>query len=434
MQERFASLCRLISNPHRGAPDLVTTGRRWPAWYTVVLLCAASIFIAYLDRTNISVASIPMQEEFRWTETQKGVVLSSFFVGYLVLQIASGTLANKYGGKIVLGAAVLWWSVWTMLTPPAATLSFGALIAARIALGLGEAAVFPASMNMIGRWVPVDKRSRAVTICISGLSLGTVVSLPLTGALVRDHGWAMPFYAFGALGFVWAAVWFVGVSTGRPPYASASSNVGTSVRSSIPWRRILSLPSVWAIFFCHFANNWLLYLLLAWLPTYFKTTFGVSLSNAGWLSAAPWLATFVATNVSGVTVDMLIARGRSATFARKLVQTIGCVGAALCLMALPQVTSSTAGVVVMCGTTVMLGFCQAGFAANAFDVAPRYADVIWGISNTFGTLPGIIGVAVTGWMVDRTGSFNSPFLVAAALAVVAAVVFLRFGTGKQLIE
>ena len=128
---------------------------RRPAWFTVVLLCSAAVFIAYIDRTNISVASIAMKEQFRWTETTKGFVLSSFFIGYLILQIASGTLANKYGGKIVLGVAVIWWSLFTILTPPAAFLSFPALIAARIALGLGEAAVFPASINMIGRWVPV---------------------------------------------------------------------------------------------------------------------------------------------------------------------------------------------------------------------------------------------------------------------------------------
>ena len=84
--------------------------RRWPHWYTVVLLCGAAVFISYIDRTNMSVAAIAMKEQFGWTETTKGVVLSSFFVGYLLLQVVSGTLANRYGGKIVLGIAVVWWS------------------------------------------------------------------------------------------------------------------------------------------------------------------------------------------------------------------------------------------------------------------------------------------------------------------------------------
>ena len=404
---------------------------RWRTWYTVVLLCSAAVFIAYIDRTNISVASIAMKEQFGWTETTKGYVLSSFFVGYLLLQVASGALANKYGGKIVLGVAVVWWSVFTMLTPPAAMLSFPALIAARIALGLGEAAVFPASVNMIGRWVPAEKRSRAVAICISGLSLGTVVSLPLTGALVRSRGWPSPFYVFGAVGLVWAVAWFASVSSGRSPHLPHDD---AAARGPIPWSRILGSSSVWAIFACHFANNWILYLLLAWMPSYFKSTFGVSLTSAGLLSAAPWLVTFVTANISGVAADNLIAAGRSATFVRKFLQTIGTGGAALALLLLPHVGSATSGVIVMCLASGLLGMCQAAFPANGFDIAPRYADVIWGMSNTFGTVPGIVGVAITGWLVDRTGSYNTPFVVAAGIGLVATAIYLAFGSGRREIE
>lgn len=404
---------------------------RWQSWYTVVLLCAAAVFIAYIDRTNISVASIAMKEQFGWTETRKGYVLSSFFIGYLVLQVASGVLANKYGGKIILGAAVLWWSAFTILTPPAALLSFPALIAARIALGLGEAAVFPASVNMIGRWVPAERRSRAVAMCISGLSLGTVVSLPLTGALVKSYGWPTPFYVFGAVGLVWAVVWFFGVRSGRSTHLPHDE---IASRGPIPWSRLLRSSPVWAIFACHFANNWILYLLLAWLPSYFKSTFNVSLTNAGLLSAAPWLVTFVTANISGVVADTLMASGRSATFVRKLLQTLGTGGAALALLALPQVGTATTGVVVMCCASGMLGLCQAAFPANGFDIAPRYADVIWGMSNTFATVPGIVGVAITGWLVDRTGSYNTPFLVAAAIGMTATLVYLVFGSGRREIE
>jgi ACS family sodium-dependent inorganic phosphate cotransporter len=405
----------------------------WPAWYTVVLLCSAAVFIAYIDRTNISVASIAMKEQFHWTETTKGYVLSSFFIGYLVLQVASGTLANKFGGKIVLGVAVLWWSLFTIVTPPAALFSFSALIAARIALGLGEAAVFPASINMIGRWVPPAKRSRAVAICISGLSLGTVVSLPLTGALVKSQGWPAPFYVFGVVGLVWAVIWFMRVSSGRATFADGDTQK-PAPSVNIPYLRIARTPAVWAIFACHFANNWLLYLLLAWLPSYFKSTFGVSLTNAGLLSAAPWLCTFVTANISGVAADRMLAAGRSAGFTRKLLQTLGTGGSACFLLLLPHVTSAGTGVVVMCCASGMLGLCQAGFAANGFDIAPRYADVIWGMSNTFGTIPGIVGVAITGWLVDRTGSYNTPFLVSAGLAFAATAIYLWLGSGEREIE
>ena len=87
-------------------------GRRtgWPRYYTIMLLLFAAVFISYIDRTNISVAAIAMQADLGWTETDKGVVLSSFFVGYLLLMVVEGVLANRYGGWIVLGVAVIWWS------------------------------------------------------------------------------------------------------------------------------------------------------------------------------------------------------------------------------------------------------------------------------------------------------------------------------------
>jgi len=171
---------------------------RWPVHYTIVLLLCAATFISYIDRTNISVAAIAMQSQLGWNETQKGLVLSSFFVGYLLMMVATGALAHRYGGKIVLGIAVVWWSLFTVLTPPAALISLPALVVARIALGLGEAAVFPASINLIGCWVPPLQRSRAVALLTSSLYLGTVIALPVTGWLVRDFGWPAPFYLFGA--------------------------------------------------------------------------------------------------------------------------------------------------------------------------------------------------------------------------------------------
>ena len=402
------------------------TNARWPAAYTVVLLCFAAVFISYIDRSNISVASIAMKDEFGWSETTKGFVLSSFFVGYILLQVVSATLANKYGGWMLLGGAVIWWSLFTILTPAAAYISLPALIGARIALGLGEAAVFPACINMVGRWVPAGQRSRAVALFSSGLSLGTVFSLPVTGWLVRSYGWPKPFYVFGAIGFVWAFFWFTRVTGGR----GIPDEVSPSGRT-IPWAKILRTPAVWAIFVNHFCNNWALYVLLAWLPSYLKATYGVSLASAGLLAAAPSLTTFVTANVAGAAADRMIGRGRSTTFVRKLMQSIGLFGAATFLLLLPLATSTTFGVLLMCGATGALGCCLAGFSPNSFDVAPRHADVIWGISNTFATIPGIVGVAATGWLVERTGSYTSAFVLTACIAIAGGIVYLVAGSGER---
>jgi ACS family sodium-dependent inorganic phosphate cotransporter len=405
------------------------SSRRWPPWYNVVLLCTAAVFISYNDRTNISVASIQMKDQFGWNETMKGYVLSSFFVGYLAFMAISGALANRFGGKIVLGIAVLWWSAFTMLTPAAALISLPALLAARVALGAGEAAVFPASMNMVGRWVPIEHRSQAVALLTSGLSIGTMVSLPITGWLVRSYGWPMPFYAFGAVGIVWVLWWFAGVGSGRGTEVDAPA----ATRES-PWKRLLSLPSVWALFVAHFCSNWSLYVLLAWLPTYFKTAFNVSLSDAGLLSAAPWLSYFIVANVGAYFADRMIRRGRSVTFVRKLMQVSALLGCSTFLLLLPQATTVAMGVFLMCGAGGTIALCLSAFAPNGFDIAPRYADVIWGISNTGGTVPGVVGVAITGWLIDRTGSFTAPFVLTAAISVFGAAFYLVYGSGEKKID
>jgi ACS family sodium-dependent inorganic phosphate cotransporter len=152
------------------------------------------------------------------------------------------------------------------------------------------------------------------------------------------------------------------------------------------------------------------------------------------LSAAPWLASFLVANVAGYSADRMLRSGHKATFVRKLMQTTGLGLGGLCLLALPQATSATTAVILMCCATGSLAFCFAGYAPNSFDIAPRHADVIWALANTIGTLPGIFGVFITGWIVDRTGSFRVPFYVTAGVSFVGALVYLALGSGERKIS
>ncbi len=402
---------------------------RWPAYYTVLLLLLAAVFLSYVDRINISVGAIAMQAQLGWSETQKGLVLSAFFIGYLLMMLASSALANRFGGKVVLGVAVLWWSLFTALTPPAALASLSTLVLTRIGLGLGEAAVFPACINLIGRWVPPLRRSSAVALVTSAAPLSTVIALPLTGLLIRNHGWPAPFYLFGAIGIAWALLWFMLIKGGAGVAPDASAG-----RAAIPWKSILSSAPVWAIVITNSCFNWSFYLLLAWLPSYLKHTFGVSLVNAGLLSAAPWLASFLVANLAGAWADRMLRAGRSATFVRKLMQTLGLTLGGILLSLLPWAASITSAVILTTCAAGTFAFCFAGYAPNGFDLSPRYADIIWGLSNTVGTLPGIFGVYLTGWMVDHTGTFAAPFYVTTGVSFLGALVFLAFASGKRQFE
>ena len=416
-------------------------GRGWGRRHTVLILCFLALFIAYTDRVNISVAAVAMREQLGWTQTTKGFVLSAFFVGYMLFMIVSGWLSHRYGGKRVLAAAVVIWSVFTLLTPWAATHSTAILIAVRMGLGVGEAAVLPAAFELLGRWAPPHERTRAVTRFLSGIPCGQVLGFIGTGWIVAQSGWPMAFYVFGALGLVWVVFWLPKV-TGDPaadPHISPQElrmfrgqGVATEQWRAIPWRRYLTALPVWAIFVAHFCNNWALYLLISWLPSYFREALGLSISNASLFAAAPWLATFVTANLTAMAADKAIASGVSVILVRRVSIGTALVGIAIFLVLARDVHSPTTALSLVCAATGCLGLGMAGFLPNWLDIAPRHSAVLVGISNTIATIPGIAGVAITGWLVDTTGTYSSAFLLTAVVSVGGAMFYLLFGSGRPL--
>ena len=414
----------------------------------MVLLCFFSIFICYIDRVNISIAIIPMAKQLGWTDTQRGLVLSSFFVGYMVTQLLGGTLAARFGGKVVLGFGVVWWSLFTLFTPLSAMASFPILIATRIAMGVGEGVAFPATYNLLGRWVPLLERSRSAAFNLSGIPIGTLFAVTVSPWVVVRYGWPAIFYLFGVFGLIWFAFWWqlggdrpaVAVDDGpvdQDPVDQApivtSPAMAAEFSPRTPWRRILSHKGVWAIIIAHFCNNWGLFVLLSWLPSYFSSQLGVNL-GAVWLYVAPpWIANFLGANAAGWLADRMIARGHPVTRVRKLMQTIGFAGPAAALITLATVDDAFTAVILL---TITLGLCAgsyAGFASNHLDISPPHAGVLYGISNTTASIPGIVGVALTGYLVDHSGSYASAFYVTAGVYLFGLVVYLLFGTSRRLI-
>lgn len=407
-------------------------GQPWSRRGRLVALAFLACVVAYTDRVNISVAAVSMKEQLGWSQTEKGFVLSSFFIGYLLFMLASGWLATRYGGKRVLGIAVLAWSVFTLLTPPAAALSMTALIAVRIAMGVGEAAVLPAAFELFGRWIPPAESSRTVARFLSGVPVGTVVGLVVTGWILARFEWPMAFYGFGVAGLLWVGVWWIAVSNdpARDPHMTPgerellrATTPPPAPAGPVPWRALLLRVPVAAMVASHFATLWVLYFLLAWLPSYFRDVQHLGIADAGLFSAAPWLAMFAVSNVAAPLADRMIAGGAGLTRTRKLMQCSGLVLAAACLLATRRADSAGTALLLICGATGALGCTWAGYAPNSLDLAPSYAALLAGFSNTVATLPGIVGVAVTGWLVDATGTYSAPFALTAAVALAGALVY-----------
>jgi MFS transporter, ACS family, solute carrier family 17 (sodium-dependent inorganic phosphate cotransporter), other len=412
----------------------------WPRRYTIVLLFALATALCYVDRVNISIAIIPLARDKGYDATRTGLVLSSFFWGYLWPQMLGGWMADRFGGKRVLAAGVALWSAATFLTPPAAATSFGTLLLMRALLGAGEAVNFPAVHSIAARWTIASERARAISLHFSGVAFGTMVALLASPIIVIGLGWQAVFYISGALGLVWVAIWWNkaanapeecdGVTAAEMELIRRGRNE-SGLADAIPWAPILHEKAVWAIVIAHLCNNFGFYILLLWLPTYLHHTFEIPMARLGLFSVIPYAAAFVMQNLSGWIADRLHQRGMRLTVVRKMLQSIAFAGGALPLLVLPLIHSPRVAVALV---TLSLGGTAIGsgaFAVNHLDVAPRYAGVLMGLSNTFATLPGIVGVAATGFIVQTTGSFGAVFYLAAAVYAIGLVCYVTLGSGDR---
>ncbi len=184
----------------------------WPRRYTLALMTCLCMALAYMDRWNLSVAAPLLMKEFGWDETTLGLLHSVFFYGFTASHLPGGWLADRVGGRRVLAGAVLLWSAVTGAT--ALVGSFSALVAARLALGLGEGANMPSISNLIARSFPTEERTRATTVAIAGVQLGTLVALPLSAWIAAAYGWRAIFATYAALGLAWLAIWLGLVGSG----------------------------------------------------------------------------------------------------------------------------------------------------------------------------------------------------------------------------
>src|SRR5215472_1814002 len=319
----------------------------WLRRYTVVALLALASAICYIDRVNISIAIIPLAREHGYDTAATGLILSSFFWGYIGPQMLGGWLADRFGGKRVLSIGVLLWSLGTLLTPAAAEISFGALLVMRAVLGLGESVHFPTVHSLAARWTIASERSRAISLYVSGVSFGTAVALLASPMIVLTLGWPAVFYISGMLGVIWLAAWLIKAADVPEKCAGVTAQELAMIRAdgpqaplaeSIPWAAIIREKNVWAIVIAHVCNNFGGYIILLWLPSYLHKSFGVRMEQLGSYSIIPWIAAFVVGNLSGWIADGLRKRGMTMTGVRKLMQ-----GAAFTLGALPMLILPLAG-------------------------------------------------------------------------------------------
>ena len=419
----------------------------FPYRFKVIFLSFLAVSICYIDRVNISVAIIPMQEQFGWSEFHVGIILSSFYFGYMFTLIVGGYLADKYGGKKVLGYGLLIWSFFTIITPFFAYSGLWWLIFIRILMGLGEGITFPSWHAIYARWIPFNERTRAVAFTNSGIAAGTVFGYAVAALIISSYSWEWVFYLFGVLGVFWYFFWNRSVTSFPENNKYLSKNELRLIKNeapsketapSIPFLKLLKNMPFLAIALATFCNNWSLYTFLSYLPKYVNAPLneggmGVDLGSSTFVIAIliPCVVSIISLILGGYLADGLIKRGFAVIKVRKVVNSIGFFGSAFFLLLMSNEDSLLNVVILLSLINICSGICAGGFGVNHADLGPKYTGSLVGISGSIGMIAAILSPIVAGTVLEITNSWTMIFYICSGVLVFGGIFYLIFASATR---
>lgn len=399
--------------------------------YILSIMAFFGMFNMYACRVNLSVAIVAMTQnitsedgtiiekaDFHWTAQQKGIVLSSFYYGYVAIQIAAGVLVKKMSAHIIFGIGTAVPGVITLLTPLITVhLPFWVLIMSRIVIGIFQGVCVPCLMSFWTLWAPPLERARLHGIAVSGAFVGTVVGLPLSGVLGENFGWPSIFYVVGGIVMVWYVIWLILIRE-RPekdPFITKFEKeyilncIGERKETknlTIPWISIFTSFSVWGLLLAGFGWGWGYVTMLTQLPSFLSDVMDYDLSKSAFLSSLPYLTMTIMTLVAGYTADIILVRNLlSVTQVRKYFISVSLIFQAVFIIIAAYIDNPIwTNICISIG--IGLGaLTYSGVGINYIDIAPAFAAVLGGIGNTFATIPGIMSPLLTGFIVDVSEIF-----------------------------
>ncbi len=420
---------------------------RIPYRLKVIFLSFIAVFICYIDRVNISVAIIPMQEQFGWSELQVGIVLGTFYVGYMISMTLGGYLADKYGGKKVLGYALIVWSLFTIITPFFAYSGLWWLIFIRILLGLGEGVTFPAWHSIYARWIPFNERTRAVGFTNSGIAAGTVFGYVVAAIIITNYSWEWVFYSFGLMGIFWYFFWQRIVTSYPEDNKNLSNNElqlikaeapSNSTPPSIPFLKLIKNWPFLAIAVATFCNNWALFTFISYLPKFINAPIadggmGIDLGSSAFIYSLlmPSLVAMFSLILGGYISDSFIKKGYKVIYVRKTVNSIGFFGSAIFLYLISLQDTLFNAIFLLCLIQLCTGICAGGFGVNHADLGPKYTGTLVGISGSIGMIAAIFSPMVAGLVLEVTSSWDVIFYICSGILVFGGLFYLKFGSADR---
>jgi len=404
----------------------------------ILLMLFLAMVINYIDRAALAIAMPFITTDFHLSPTEKGLIFSSFSVGYAAFNFIGGYFADRFGAKKVFFWSMGAWSIMCGMT--ALVSSFSSLLIVRVLFGAGEGPISTTANKTVNNWFPVEERARAVGANQAGGPLGGALAGPVIGLMALSFGWRSAFVFMAVVGILWVIVWRK-VATETPaihPRVSAAELQlisGTPEHASVitepsePPRllAVISNPGVLFTGISLFCYNYILFFFMSWFPSYLIDARGVSLQNMSVVTSLPWLIGACGYTFGGVLIDYLFKVTGKQLLSRKIVLVSALLIASSCIGLTGITTSATGAVVVM---TVAIGFLM--LAAPSYwsliqDVVPKnQVGTAGGFMHGLANLSGIVGPAITGMLIERTGTYTTGFVLAGALGVAGALIVLFF--------
>ena len=418
-----------------------------PVRYLLVCWLLVLSAIAFVDRTNISIAGVEISREFRLDNSQLGWIFSAFLLGYAFFQVPGGIVSEKFGARRVLAFSVFWWGLFTVLTaliPAGVAGGLALLIVSRFLLGAGEATMYPAANRFVERWFPLEERGKANGIIFGGVGLGSGLTPPLVTAIMLRFGWRASFWFTAILGLAAGLVWYLTARDTPEEHRSVSAeelahivvNRGDLGRPStllapgVPWSRIFGSREVLALSTSYFTFGYIAWIFFSWFYIYLVQVRGLNLKATAIYSIFPFIAMTIGCLLGGVASDW-IARRWSRRAGRSILPAIALAGTAVLLIAGSRAhATATASAVLACGAGCLY-LSQSCYWSASADFGGQHSGVVSGVMNFACQIGGAVTASLTPFLASRFG-WNTSFVAATSLALVGAIAWLLVDPDRRL--
>jgi ACS family glucarate transporter-like MFS transporter len=389
--------------------------------------------IAFLDRTNISVAGIEMRQEYGINQVQLGWIFSAFLIGYALFQVPAGWLAMRYGPRKVLTFALIWWGIFTAMTalvPPKAGHALLMLVLVRFALGIGESVVYPSGNQFLSRWIPAQERGKANGWIFAGVGAGSGITPPLITAIILAGGWRASFYVCAAVGLVAAFVWYL-AARDRPqdhPAVNGAelAHIGAGLaverggpRAAVPWAAIFSSRNVWGLFVSYFAFGYVIWIFFSWFYIYLSEARHLDLKSTAAYAMLPFLCMTGGCLAGGVLNDRIAAR-YGLCWGRSGLAVVSFILTALFLVLGSMANSTLVAVLVLAAGAGAIYLSQSSFWSVTADIAGPHSGVVSGFMNMGCQIGGALTSSLTPWIAQQFG-WMAAFFVGAAIVLLGVI-------------